>query len=135
MVVRVPNALTCCCLTNELVSARNGGDGWDRDSKILRFFYKMIEEFWFRHFHLLYCCNAVVRRETVAMNEKVYFRINFQVCVPYITGWRDCFGMSNDCNVFCNCVMVSGLFKKKIFKMWDWSGILLELPLLVSCEI
>ena len=42
------------------------------------------------------------------MYEKIYHRINFQVFVSYVAGWRDCCDLSNNCNGFCKCVMVSG---------------------------
>ena len=45
--------------------------------------------------------------------------------MPYITGWRDCFDLSNDSNGFCKCVMVSGdyLKGKNIFQdvRLDWN--------------
>jgi len=37
------------------------------------------------------------------MHEKIYLRVNLLICVPYITGWGDCFDLSNDCNGFCKC--------------------------------
>ena len=74
--------------------------------------------------------------EKAVMSDKIYIRINFLVFVSYITSWRDCFGLSNDCIGFGKHVMVSVVYlQKKILKIWDWSGIRLELPLLISCEI
>jgi len=56
-----------------------------------------------------------MRREAAVMDEKVYFRNSFQVCVSCIVGWRYCFDLSAFCNGLCKCVMVSGGYLQKKF--------------------
>jgi len=72
-----------------------------------------------------------MRRGAAVIDEKVYLRNDFQVCVSCIASWRSCFDLSNDCNGLCKYVMVTGV---SLQKKRGWFGMMLELPLFISWE-